>query len=90
LSTAFKILKQHHCFWGQQLFVLLKKCGTMAIVAVLAQIRCFYKSLLMLPYTLLVLQTLERKKKTLLGQKMPFVKGKGRGWMDDALSSEDG
>jgi len=35
-------------------------------------------------------QTLERKKRSLLGQKMPFVKGKGRGWSDDAFSSEDG
>jgi len=35
-------------------------------------------------------QTLERKKRTLLGQKMPFVKGKGRGWSEDTFSSEDG
>jgi len=38
----------------------------------------------------LVCQTLDRKKKALLGQKMPFVKGKGRGWNEDAFSSEDG
>ena len=35
-------------------------------------------------------QTLERKKRTLLTQKMPFAKGKGRGWSEDAFSSEDG
>jgi len=35
-------------------------------------------------------QTLERKKRTLLGQKMPFAKGRGRGWSEDAFSSEDG
>ena len=37
-----------------------------------------------------VRQTLERKKRALLGQKMPFVKGKGQGWSEDAFSSEDG
>ena len=35
-------------------------------------------------------QSLERKKRTLLSQKMPFAKGRGRGWSEDAFSSEDG
>lgn len=36
------------------------------------------------------LQTLEKKKKSLLGGKLPFVRSKYLGWGEDTLSSEDG